>query len=144
MGTKNYVIEEDFEYKGFQCCVILQRLGHRCGYVNVGKTSLKGKDYEDIGVWCHGGLTYGRQTLVGHEKSPDDWWIGWDYAHYGDANDYESLLKEFADNEEVIINYHKMGSAGLLTSDGHIYSQYEVKRECMHVVEQLLESEDRQ
>ena len=42
MGIKNYVIEEDFEYKGFQCCVILQRLGHRCGYVNVGKTSLKG------------------------------------------------------------------------------------------------------
>jgi len=144
MRTKNYVVEEDFEYKGFQCCVILQYLGHRCGYVNVGKTSLKGKYYNDIGIWCHGGITYSSQTLVGHEESPDDWWIGWDYEHYGDANDYKSLLREFADNEKVIVNYHKMKSLGLLMSDGHIYSQHEVKRECMDVVEQLLESGDKE
>ncbi|MBR4313721.1 MAG: hypothetical protein IKP66_02285 [Lachnospiraceae bacterium] len=99
---KRYVIEEDFEYKGFQCCVILQREGYRCGYVNVGRTSLKGKDCDDIGI---GGFTYANQTLVGHKKSPTDWWIGWDYAPYG---------------------------------DGYIYSQYDVKRDCMNVVEQLL------
>ena len=27
---KRYVVEKDFEYKGFQCSVILQSFGHRC------------------------------------------------------------------------------------------------------------------
>ena len=135
-----FVVEKDFEYKGFQCCVILQSLGHRCGYVNVGNTALKNVNYDDIdGIYCHGGLTYSRDVLAGHEINPNDWWIGWDYAHCDDGKDYEAVFEKFADNEKVIESCKYMKDLEeQFPTGGYVYSEYEVEQECERVVEQII------
>jgi len=44
----NYKIESDFEYKGYRCVVVFQRMGHRCGYVGItNEHPLHGVGYGD-------------------------------------------------------------------------------------------------
>lgn len=51
---------------------------HPTAYVKVPKDSIYyGEHYDDIPIDCHGGLTYSR-------TEEDGYWIGWDYAHFGD------------------------------------------------------------
>ena len=49
---KNYVVEKVFDHSGLKCVVVMQSMGHRCGYVGVDeKHPLYGKschDYLDI------------------------------------------------------------------------------------------------
>jgi len=52
-----------------------------------------GAEYDDVPVECHGGLTYGRNYL--HTVATEDegrYFIGWDYAHYGDYVGYNELF----------------------------------------------------
>ena len=45
---KNYCIESKFVHRGLKCVVVMQRMGHRCGYVGVPKEHrLFGKNYTD-------------------------------------------------------------------------------------------------
>lgn len=48
-----------------------------------------GKDYDDMDIDVHGGLTYANDT-VATSTIKDRWWIGWDYAHLGDFMGYYS------------------------------------------------------
>lgn len=49
------------------------------------------KDGEDIEV--HGGITYSEDHLwISDSKKIDGWFLGWDYAHYGDYAGYEDKL----------------------------------------------------
>lgn len=46
--------------------------------------------YDNIDIDVHGGLTYSEDYLVfDKEKITNSWFIGWDYAHYGDFMGYE-------------------------------------------------------
>jgi len=57
-------------------------LKHLCGYVELtGDNKFYGKDYNDIPVQVHGGLTYANQE-------GDNWVIGFDCAHSGDLCPY--------------------------------------------------------
>ena len=90
-------VEKRFEYKGYPCVIIFhtydeELLSHGlylenylCGYVGLPKTSkFYKKNYDDIPIDCHGGLTYGSNQLFG-QNDPDTFWIGYDCAHYGDS-----------------------------------------------------------
>lgn len=91
----------EFKYKGYDC--LIQRvgrfhdefaddyLGHLCGYVALPKSHpYYGKNYDDIPIEVHGGLTYARacQGKICHVpsegESDDVWWVGFDCAHAGD------------------------------------------------------------
>lgn len=53
------------------------------------------KDYDEINIDVHGGLTYSDNYLiVENEKLTNTWFIGWDYAHYGDYYGYDEMLPE--------------------------------------------------
>lgn len=140
-------IEKDFEYKGFQCSVILQVMGHRCGYVNLesrDKSKYFNVDYDNIPIDIHGGLTYGQSTLVEHN---DGYWIGWNYAHFNDGKDYPALFKYFKEDKEAMKMIGEMRDADSIFCSfvlGKTYSLDEVVEDCKSVVEQLikLESED--
>lgn len=68
-------------YKGLDYYVL--NLGtHPCAYIDVTDTSLHDIEYEEIDIIVHGGLTYSRPSLATVDKT--GWFIGWDYAHYGD------------------------------------------------------------
>lgn len=68
---------------------------HPCAYVRIPKEhKYFKKDYHKIGVLCHGGLTFSENNLFGdkNREPKDTWWIGWDYAHYGDFTAHEKML----------------------------------------------------
>ena len=58
------------------------RGGHLCGYVTLTTDNdFFGKDYDNIPVSCHGGLTYA-------SEEGSNWVIGFDCAHYEDLQPF--------------------------------------------------------
>lgn len=84
-GLKNSVIIEEGEIRGY--FYNIRSMGsHPCAYVKIpdGHPYFR-VFYEKCDIWCHGGLTYSGDTLGAHSDTVrTGWWIGWDYAHYGD------------------------------------------------------------
>ncbi len=74
------------------------RYGNWCGYVGVQEGHpWHGKDYDDINVNVHGGLTFAEscqegppETTICHIPSPGEpehlWWLGFDCAHAWDRS----------------------------------------------------------
>ena len=74
-------------HMGFAWSVLHNTMGYRCGYVSlpVGHP-WHGKSYgADIidSIDVHGGITFGKTGTEG------EWWLGFDCAHGGDAQDPE-------------------------------------------------------
>lgn len=106
----------DGEYKGFHFYVL--NLGtHPCAYIDVTETDLNGKEYTDIDISCHGGLTYSREYLNTVDKK--GWFIGWDYAHYCDFAGYEL---------EMPIG---------IRMNGKRWTTAEIVEECKQVIDQI-------
>jgi hypothetical protein len=82
----------DFIHAGFSCFILRNHGGAWCGYVGVPSTHPSyGKDYNDVNVDVHGGLTYADKCSppICHIPEPgmsdDVWWLGFDTAHYMDV-----------------------------------------------------------
>ena len=113
------------EHKGYNYYVLNQGT-HPCGYVEIPRDSKYfNVDYDNIPVECHGGLTYGRRFLVGVATDDDNrYFIGWDYAHYGDFVGYRlGYLEELANFFDVK------------------YTTEDVVTECKYVINQLIKFE---
>lgn len=66
---------------------------HPCSYIRVPDgNKFYGKDYDDIPLDCHCGLTFGTMFPNVNDSHndlfSDGFWIGWDYAHYCDYSAY--------------------------------------------------------
>jgi hypothetical protein len=82
---------------GLPCMIVRNRIGALCGYVGVHDDHpWHGKDYGDVDVEVHGGLTFAAACQEGPIEStiwhavadgePDDvWWFGFDCGHLGDV-----------------------------------------------------------
>ena len=127
---KRSIVEKEFEYKGFNCCVKLQALGHRCGYVQLPQRKIIDTDEIDV----HGGITY-KGTLF----SENDYWIGWDYAHCCDGKDYAAVIEKFddEDNTKQILMIKDIDEEFPL-GERHVYTLAEVMEDCRSVVNQLI------
>lgn len=69
--------------------VILSLGSHPTAYVRIPEThEWYKKDYMDIDIDCHGGLTFASTGVSKDVKTKDGWWVGWDYAHDGDFSGY--------------------------------------------------------
>jgi hypothetical protein len=78
------------------------QFGHWCGYVGVAPTHpLHGKEYDDLDIAVHGGLTFAAgcqdgppaQTVchVPDAGEPEHlWWFGFDCAHCDDYSPYDA------------------------------------------------------
>lgn len=135
---KKYVIEEHDTYRGYEYAIVLQQLGHRCAYINVTGTDLENVDYMNLEqVPVHWGLTYSSSTCYG---LPEGWWIGWDYAHYGDRVDYESLLFKISENDTDILHIkHRMEMDKKFDIAGLIYTQHMVHKEVHKAINEMIE-----
>lgn len=70
---------------------------HPCAYIMIPKNNKYfEKDYEEIDIDVHGGLTYSDKYLPFEIKNSETkcWYIGWDYAHFGDYAGYEERLSK--------------------------------------------------
>lgn len=110
-------------YKGYDFYVV--NLGtHPTAYVRVPKGhKYYMKDYNDIDIDVHGGLTYSSEHLM--VTNIEGWFIGWDYAHAGDYIGYDKEL-QFA------INVDKKWTTAEIIAD------------CVNVIEQLMEANNGQ
>ena len=90
---------------------------HPCAYVQIpeGHPLYKAElDALEDAIVCHGGVTYTGDRAEGvRDLPPDGFWIGWDYAHYGDHLGY----------------YHGLG--------GLQWTTEEIVAECKAVIDQL-------
>lgn len=76
---------EEYVHKssGYICRILRPYTdSHLCGYVAVRKGHpMFGKNYDDIPVRVHWGLTYSSHM---NEDDKNTWWLGFDCAHAGD------------------------------------------------------------
>lgn len=95
-ATKEAEILATGVYENFKYYVVSYGT-HPCAYVDVSNTSLANTDYHEIDIECHGGLTYSRDYLsaVDTERVNGKWYIGWDYAHFGDYTFYPYVGEEW-------------------------------------------------
>src|SRR5258708_15897314 len=86
LPVKPYKIEREWYHHGLQCAVVQGREGfNRCGYVRVPPGHpAHGKDYDDVNVRVHGGLTFGSIENCEHEDGTG-FWFGFDCAHFRDS-----------------------------------------------------------
>lgn len=83
------------------CYYILNLGTHPTAYVEVPKDhKYYLKNYDEIDIDVHGGLTYSDNYLIVEgEKITNCWFIGWDYAHFDDFIGYElNYPNEFRTN----------------------------------------------
>lgn len=74
----------DWQEGPFRCMVMRGPVA-LCAYVGVqAGNPLYGKDYNEIDIDCHGGLTFSCEG-DGEYRMEKYWWLGWDYAHSNDA-----------------------------------------------------------
>jgi len=76
-------------YLGYEWEVTGNGIGYRCGYVRIPPGHpWHGKREEDVDASVHGGLTFAEPDLdCGKGGADDAWWLGFDCAHAGDAQD---------------------------------------------------------
>ena len=104
-------IEKVFTYKGFECVILGQARGHRCGYVKIpdGHPLFQGSSLKKLNLLdqlrVHGGITYSEVSqYYSIEADEIAWWIGFDCAHAFDGTD-RALVEELnATPELVFIN----------------------------------------
>ena len=137
---ESYAIEEIFDYFGYKCIVVLQRLGHRCGYVGVPSTHpLFGVDYMDTygksnDIFVHGGLTYSGGE--GYPlKEENLWWFGFDCIHSGDAPDIESAEQTFDLNRYDRVYFDNIGRYGEVRDKEYVINELKSLAEQLHDIE---------
>ena len=94
------ILDEGF-YKNYEYFII-NRHTHPCSYVCIdNKSVFFKKEYNEIPLECHGGLTYSEPVIHSVMQYSDkykcdinttidrEWVIGWDYAHFEDYMGYE-------------------------------------------------------
>jgi len=79
----------EFTESGFECAITHNGTGYRCGYIKVGLTHpWYGREYDAVDVDVHGGLTFSKADVPCDAEGDDqDWWLGFDCGHFGDACD---------------------------------------------------------
>jgi hypothetical protein len=132
-----FKVEKDFMVNDYRCVVIGGNMGHRCGYIGLPKEhSLYGKNYSDIDIDVHGGLTYaGGGENSKYPVESDLWWFGFDCAHWMDGKDFD-LIAELADERtyQVMQEVEKE-----YPTEGTIRTTEYVEKELINAVEQLKE-----
>jgi len=64
-----------------------------CIYKNTRRIKEYKKDYDDIDLQVHGGLTYASNHLwISKTQKIEGWFVGWDYGHFGDYAGYEEMF----------------------------------------------------
>lgn len=100
------------EETGYPCLIVRNHWGSLCGYVGLSRSHpLYEKDYDEVDVDVHGGLTYSNHCQDGPEEEvvchvPDDgdddvWWLGFDCGHTWDVQPGMQAFHRQLEAEEI-------------------------------------------
>ena len=99
MSNKSKIEKQWTTAAGYVAEVWATPMGHRCGYVTVPDDHpCAGKDYNELAVEVHGGLTYGNGAQ-----------FGFDCAHWDDVKDPELMSEEY---RKIYANWPRLGETG--------------------------------
>ena len=92
-STRKKEILYEGTYKNYYF-VIVSYGTHPCAYVEIPKNhAYYKKDYNELDIDCHCGLTYSDDLSHVIPNKDDSWFIGWDYAHAGDYMGFDAMFK---------------------------------------------------
>lgn len=112
-------IESTGSHAGFDYCVMVMPMGHRCGYVLIPEGHpWHGKGYDDIDVEVHGGLTFCSNVDDTERWPKTGFWIGFDCAHYLDAPDFDEMSREYLKSYPAIMKAAEKMAEPLLEALG--------------------------
>ena len=124
-------LEKQEILKGYHLVVMFVG-SHRCGYLGLPKGhKLEGKEYDDIDVSVHGGLTFA-EFSPSFQLTGFDYYIGFDCMHCDDASDIESMKRYGATPKEI---------ERWEIFQGEVRTQEYVLNELHDLVEQLIKHE---
>jgi hypothetical protein len=141
------VVEGGGIYKKHEYIITFTDAGHRCGYVAVDPIEqrwlVKNKQKDDLYFFpdlsCHGGVTFFEDDHAAKRLIPihcDDFWIGFDAAHYQDSPDYDLRDKYFADQPRLP---GRQRIEHVLEGYGATHKTFAFMEEnCKHIIDQLL------
>jgi len=136
LPVKPYKVEREWKSHGLSCAVVMNReAGNRCGYVRVppGHPAF-GKNYDDVDVNVHGGLTFAQLEPCDEHEDGQGYWLGFDCAHFMDAAHDMSIPESELSPEAK--RWREMTK--ILSEDNrHYWTQPEVEAECEQLAEQL-------
>ena len=113
---------------GLHFVVLLQRSGNYTGYVGVPSDhKLFNTEYDAVDVDVHGGLTFSSKS---YWDDSEDWYFGFDCAHYDDGVSIEEAEKHF-DLKEYELDIMKMRTSGIFKDLDYL------TRECKLLASQL-------
>ena len=121
-------------YNGYEYAIVSRGL-YPCAYVKLPEGhKYYGKDYNDIPIKCHCGLSYSKWTLDviykskgwWFPKSDGCWWIGWNYGH---ICDYSGDMLEYV--QDIHMSYYKK------------WTTQEILDEVMQVIDNIIEDSRR-
>lgn len=126
-----------FKHKGLLCCIGRNTLGTLNGYVAVPRGHpYFGKDYDEIEIEVHGGLTYAYSDLGFFENGifEDIWWLGFDTAHFGDSI-------PFSFSYSIPFSFSYLEDIGSPISRESTYKNFDyVKAETISLADQLVDA----
>jgi hypothetical protein len=145
LPVKPYKIEREWKHAGLSCAVVMAReAGSRCGYVRVPPAHPDhGKDYDDIEVSVHGGLTFSDLEPCTEHPDGQGWWLGFDCAHFQDAMYDPSASPDdpsLSEETRTLLKIHRdMDRKYPISSHSHYWTEVEVVAETERLAEQLAE-----
>ena len=148
------------EYRGFDYCVkfinLLSGSGHYCGYVKLkGEKLLKQESFEDglddVGIICHGGITFDQTDALDWGPKREGRWIGFDCNHYDDPvekydatfveNECKHIIDQLRCWEHGVPDASELGETPVEEEEGEPSTE-ELKREIGKLLEELRELKD--
>lgn len=145
LPVKPYKVEREWKAFGLSCAVVQGReAGNRCGYVRVPPGHpYYGKDYDNVDVDVHGGLTFAELEPCTEHEDGQGYWFGFDCAHFGDASYDRSMKLEDcvtdAGRRRIEIEIEMKEKLGHDDDGDHFWLQREVEAETERLAEQLAE-----
>lgn len=99
---------------------------HPCAYVEIPKNhKYFGIGYDEIDIYVHGGLTFSNNDFFYNPIVIENkWFIGWDYAHYGDYIGHSIKFEKF------------------YSEDDHKWTTEKMFEDVVEVIEQLIKAEE--
>lgn len=143
LPVKPFRILREWESQGLKCAVTQghHEWGNLCAYVRVPSSHpAYKKQYDDLDIQVHGGLTFSEIEPCAHEDG-QGWWFGIDFAHCYDLMvDPAYDRTRLSDSEKQVFDIYNFRGSGRTSFTGeplHYWTQPEVEKEAEDLACQL-------